>query len=119
MTVVTTTQETYDLSGMGDGYEDACQRMLWRGVAFLDERRPPVEMWEGAKEYQNVYGVMIVEGDDLKALETYIMRDIETTGAMHQCVMGHLRFIHQNGIDGWRAHMAQHRDDSVTWEGQL
>lgn len=25
-------QETFELSGFGGGYEDMCQRMLWRGV---------------------------------------------------------------------------------------
>jgi hypothetical protein len=112
--------ETFDLSGFGGGYEDMCQRMLWRGVGWLAEAEPPVEMWSQAKSYAGVWGVVSTEGQNLKALEAAIIRPgDDVTGAMHQCVMGHLAFIHRNGIDAWREHMRQHRDGSFEWEGVL
>ena len=120
MTTVITSQETFDLSGFGGGYEDACQRMLWRGVAYLAEHQPPVSMWDDATEYEGIVGVMSIDGEDLKSLETHIMRDIDATGAMHQCVMGHLRFIHRKGIDEWRRELSEHRPEgATTWEGEL
>lgn len=116
-------QDTFSLSGFGGSYEDMCQRMLWRGVGFLAEVNPPTEMWDGAKEFKDIYGVMITEGKHLKALDSVIVKPGEDcTGAMHQCVMGHLRFIHQNGIEKWRAELAPHRTDpgdTFTWEGSL
>ena len=116
-------QDTFSLSGFGGGYEDQCQRMLWRGVAYLAEHKPDVKMWDGAKECANIYGVMIVEGTELKALEAAIMKPgDDVTGAMHQCVMGHLAYIHRNGMEKWREELAQHRTepgDAFTWEGDL
>jgi hypothetical protein len=115
-------EQSYMLSGFGGGYEDTCQRMLWRGVRWLKEKQPPVEIWAGASSYENVYGVLITEGDDLKALEEYMLRDTDCTGAMHQCVMGHICFIHKNGIEKWREELGPVRQkpgDSFIWEGDM
>ena len=120
MTMVAVEQETFDLSGFGGGYEDMCQRMLWRGVAYLSEARPLAEIWDGATESPGIYGVMSTAGEGLKALEAAIMNPgDDVTGAMHQCVMGHLRYIHQNGLDGWREFMRPHRGNSYIWTGAL
>lgn len=116
-------QETFELSGFGGGYEDMCQRMLWRGVGYLSEVRPPVEMWDSATEFRDIYGVMVTDGAALKAIEAAIIKPGEDcTGAMHQCVMGHLRFIHKNGIERWREELAPVRlepGEAFTWEGSL
>ncbi len=112
--------ETYSISGFGGAYEDMCQRMLWRGVKHLEEVRPPVEMWKQAKAYRNIYGLLLTEGDDLKALEAAIIQDgDDVTGAMHQAVMGHLFYIHENGLDRWREELAKHRDGSFIWSGDI
>jgi len=95
---------TADLSGFGGGYEAMCQTMLWRGVLHLAEVRPSLEMWKGAKSYTNIYGLLFTEGVELKALEKSMLHPgDDATGAMHQCVMGHLRQIHEHGVDGWVA----------------
>lgn len=116
-------EQTFDISGFGGGYEDTCQRMLWRGVAYLAEVKPDPAMWSGAKEYQNVYGLLITEGAELQALEkAIILPDDDATGAMHQAVMGHLRFIHLNGVDAWREHMRPHRTEpggEFVWQGEI
>ena len=114
--------KTWDLSGMGGGYEEMCQRMLWRGVAYLAEVKPPVEMWQQVKGFKNAYGVILTDGADLKALERAIIQPgDDVTGAMHQCVMGHLSFIHTHGIEKWREHLAEHRapEEPVeyAWDG--
>lgn len=119
---VVTRQETFSLSGFGGTYEDMCQRMLWRGVAYLAEVKPDPEMWSGAQTYANVYGVMVTEGAELKALEAAILKPgDDATGAMHQCVMGHLAYIHRNGLDEWRTELTKHRteDKMFVWEGEL
>lgn len=46
-------QRTIEISGFG-GYEDMCQRMLWRGVAYLAENKPPVEMWKNVRTYKGI-----------------------------------------------------------------
>ena len=102
---------TCDLSGMGGAYEAMCQRMLARGVAYLAAVKPPTEMWNGAKTFATVYGVMLTDGEALKALEAAVIRPgDDCTGAMHQCVMGHLRYIHAHGHDAWLAELAKHRE---------
>lgn len=103
-------QETFSLSGFGGGYEAQCQKMLWRGIKFLEECKPPIEMWANAKSSPQIYGVVITEGRDLKALEAAMMHPgDDCTGAMHHCVMQHLHFIHNNGLDKWRSELRPHR----------
>ena len=114
--------KTVDISGMGGGYEEMCQRMLWRGVAHLAEAQPPIAMWKQAKSFENIYGVLITEGEDLKALEHSIIRDgDDVTGAMHQAVMGHLFYIHHHGQAAWlqEVRKAHPEDSSLEWEGEL
>ncbi len=111
--------KTVDISGMGGDYENACQVMLWRGVAYLDERKPPVEMWKQTKQSPNIVGILITEGEDLKALEKYIVRDIEPSGAMHQAVMNHIAYIHKHGQDGWLKEGRKHGANFYEWEGEL
>ena len=98
-----------------------CQKMLWRGVAYLAEVRPPLAMWEGAKTYENVYGVMVTEGHDLKALEEAIIKPgDDVTGAMHQAVMGHLAYIHAHGTEAWIDTVVQARGEAAyEWEGEI
>lgn len=96
--------------------------MLWRGVEYLAEAKPPIEMWKSAKSYENIYGVLSTEGDDLKGLEEAIIKkDDDVTGAMHQCVMGHLAYIHKNGTEQWLETLKEHRSekDFFEWNGTL
>ena len=111
---------TWDLSGMGGGYERMCQIMLKRGIDYLQKVNPPVEMWQKATEYKNIYGVMATEGADLKSLESAILKKGEDcTGAMHQCVMNHLRFIHRNGFEAWFEEIKKARPDERPYELEL
>jgi hypothetical protein len=115
--------KTWDLSGLGGGYEEMCQRMLWRGVAYLGEVKPSVDMWEQAKAFSGVYGLLMTDGSDLRGLEDAIIRPgDDATGAMHHCVMGHLSFIHQNGIEKWHEELAKARPDEgpteYVWDGK-
>lgn len=112
---------TVNISGFGAGYEDACQRMLWKGVAYLAEVQPPVDIWDGAKQSANIIGVMSTEGAGLKALEAAVTQgEPDITGAMHQAVMNHLAYIHRNGVDGWLNEVSQQAPQRVIeWEGTL
>ena len=101
-------KRTVTISGFGGGYEAMCQTLLWRGIVYLAEVKPPLDMWKNATSYQGVYGILQTEGQDLKALEEAIIRPgDDVTGAMHQAVMGHLHVIHTNGLDGWLAEYIQ------------
>lgn len=81
-----------------------------------------IAMWENAKEYRNIYGILLTSGDDLKALEKAMrFEEEDATGAMHQCVMGHLRFIHEHSLEEWRNELIKHRskDALITWTGEI
>lgn len=114
-------QQTIDISGMGGGYEDQCQRMLWRGVAHLAEAKPPPKMWKQATTYQGIYGIMMTEGDALKALEAAIIQPgDDATGAMHQAVMSHLAYIHRHGVEQWlQDAQKQGGRKVISWEGDI
>lgn len=119
MTIVK--RQTYDISGMGGGYEGLCQTMLWRGVTHLAIAKPPVEMWTQALEHPQIEGVMLTDGEELTALEHAIIKPGDgATGAMHQYVMRHLRFIHTSGLEAWREELAPHRPEGAyEWEGEI
>ncbi len=105
---------TVDVSGFGGGYEAMCQTMLWRGVLWLAERKPPFQMWKNAKSYKGIYGVLSTAGPEFKELEAAMMRKGDgVTGAMHQAVMGHLRRIHEVGVDGWLAGYHEKAPDRI------
>ena len=91
--------KTWDVSGFGGSYEDACQKMIWNGVRFVQENRA-LEI--NIKEIKNVYGICLIEGKDGKAFDKAIMEDVDdATGAMHQCAVGHIRYIYKKGYDEW------------------
>ena len=108
---------TWDISGMGGGYENQCQVMLWRGVEHLNTVKPSTEMWKKATQYENIGGVMITEGEELKALEAAIIhKGDDVTGGMHQAVMNHLCFIQKNGFEQWFEELKKHRTPELPYE---
>ena len=101
--------KTFDLTGFGGGYESTCQRMVWNGVRFLVANK--MELAPVYKEYQNVYGLAISEGQDAEDLDKAIMAGIKgATGAMHQCAVGHIRHIAKNGYAKWFEMMKEARE---------
>lgn len=112
---------TGTISGFGGGHEDACQRMLWRGVAYLAEVQPPLAIWDTVHGYTGVYGLLHTEGDGIKALEAAMLAgEDDVTGAMHQAVMGHLFQIHTHGVDWWLDYFREHAPGRIfAWSGDL
>jgi hypothetical protein len=115
------TRRTVIISGFGGGYEDTCQRMLWKGVAYLSEAQPPLSIWAQVHAYEGVFGLLSTEGEGIRALEAAAMAgEDDVTGAIRQAVMGHLYAIHQHGVDGWLDHIRERDPDRVVdWEGEL
>lgn len=92
------TEDMGEISGFGGGYEKCCQDMLEAGVNWLQDHADA--KLEG-HEYANVYGIMIADSDDAKAMEKTVLAAVmgEATGAMHHSVMSRLFFIAKNGWD--------------------
>lgn len=106
--------KTWDLSGMGGGYENACQQMLWDAVRFLFKNKTSDIM---LKQSPQVYGLMFVEGKDGKAFEEAMMENVkDCTGAMHQCVSNHAFYIGKNGYDKWYSELKEGRRDEQSFE---
>ena len=96
---------TVDMSGMGGGYEQTCQRMLWLGLQMIGLW--PEDTWKGVYSYQGVYGLVDTHASkEIQALEDVWRSDPEIskggmTGAQHQCVLSHLQYLHKNGYEKW------------------
>jgi len=92
--------ETVDISGMSGGYEVACQRMLRAGINYLKDKPEFHFDYEG---FERVYGVCFTETPWGKDLDKVLMEAVnnDCTGAMHQCVIGHLNQIHKHGVEWW------------------
>lgn len=91
--------ETIDVSGMGGGYERACQLMIQAGVKFLQEN----EFHFDYRTLKGVYGVAFSDAPWSEDLEKVLMDAVggDCTGAMHQCVIGHLTYIHKESYEAW------------------
>ena len=105
--------KSVSISGFGGGYEDACQRMLWLGMEWIKDKNKSI--WVKAHGYDNgpiqFYGIYHTEGQ-LKDLEKIWDDKIDDyTGAMHQAVMQHLRYIHENGYEKWLKYVCDHRKE--------
>lgn len=112
--------QTVSISGFGGSYEWGCQRMLQLGIEFL-KTRPDFDFKNAYKQFQNVTGIAISETSDAEALDAAIMDDPVikengATGAMHQAVVNHLRFIHENGHDKWLEELRPHREPGDFFE---
>lgn len=98
--------KTWDISGMGGGYENACQKMLWTGLNYLLKFDHPEDFLKGRSEFKHIYGIVNLpfafdecKEEMLKAVNN------DCTGAMMQVVTGHLKYITHNGFDKWHEEM--------------
>lgn len=97
-----------EISGFGGGYESACQDMLEAGARWLHERAKRDQKTDLQMHgYTNVYGILVADSDDAKALEKVVVDAAPgCSGAMHQAVMSRLLYIAKNG---WPAYCAELR----------
>lgn len=91
--------KSINISGMGGGYEAACQKMLFQGLRYLKDK--PNFDWTGYATYRGVYGLCTAENADAKGLDEAICEGVDPSGAMHQAVISHLAYIHQHGHEAW------------------
>lgn len=91
------TEDMGEISGFGGGYEQACQDMLEAGCKWIEANKSA--KLEG-HSYRGVYGLMVADSDDAKAMEAAVMAACEDcSGAMHHAVMSRLFYIAKNGWD--------------------
>lgn len=107
--------KTIDISGMGGGYENECQKMVWAGIEFLNKE--PGEIF--FKQNNNVHGVIDTSHDNrTQRLESYIVNaSDDCTGAMVHSCMQHLWFISKNGLDKWLLEFNDQPDRYFEWDG--
>lgn len=90
---------------IGYGYEAVCQRALWEGILYFSKIDNPDKILDKTLEFKHIYGIAETP-ESAKELET-IWSKLDKkvfhgwSGAQHQAVVGHLRFIGKNGIDKW------------------
>ena len=95
--------KTLDISGMGDSYEEGCQRILWLGLEWIKDK--PLDVWDKTYTYKDVSGILET-GEKMDGLEKILSADEflnqgGMTGAMHQFSLNHLYQIHKNGYLWW------------------
>lgn len=109
--------KTIDISGMGGGYENECQKMVWAGVEFLKKEPGEIKF----KQNANVHGLIDTSEDDRTArLETHIAEASgDCTGGMVHSVMQHLWFISKNGVEKWLGEFHDQPDRVYEWDGTV
>lgn len=89
--------KTWDISGMGGGYELTCQMILKNGLKFI-EANPGLKY--DFKTFQGVHGIISPENTNAKRLEEAMMNGIEdATGAMVHSIISILLFVNEKGWD--------------------
>lgn len=101
--------EMGEISGMGEGYEAQCRRML---DAAIDWHNQNPDKDPSVSTLKNVYGLTKNENEAAEELEKYILDNIpgnDCTGAMMQAVLGHYFFIRNNGVEKHREELVNYR----------
>ncbi len=101
---------TINISGMGGGYELACQKMLQAGEEFV--KTTTIHR----KEFEHGFG----KTDNAKALQEKMLDavDRDCTGAMMGHVLGHLLYIQNHGREAWLTEVAGNDPERIyTWDG--
>lgn len=125
---------------MPHGYEDACQKMLWTGIKYLSRIDNAIEIFRGthetimkAKQDTKLFGMIDVKAGDTvnfvgildtpescRELESEMMREVkDCSGAMHQFVMQHLRYIAEHGLQGWHKELKKSRKGEEPYDFDL
>ena len=93
-----------EISGFGEGYEKACRVMLDSGLQWLDKNPDAEPKFKGNSA---VYGVIIEDNDDAKALSEAVTDNVDgCTGAMHHAVVSSCLWIRKNGWDAYVERMS-------------
>lgn len=103
------TPEMAEISGFGGGYEGCCRKMVLAGLDWFDAHPDADPKF---KSYNNIYGVLIDDNDDAKALSAAVVAGAGAdgaTGAMHQTCIYHV--LHSRAV-GWDVYCAQSRADA-------
>ena len=101
------TDDMDELSGFGGGYEANCRAMVLGGLDWWDEHPDADPQFKG---FKGVYGLMISEDDEAKALSEAMVAatpDRDVTGAMHQAATSHVLWIRSNG---WGKYVEESRE---------
>lgn len=97
------TPDMGEISGFGGSYEDACRKMVWAGLAWL-ELKPGADL--KASTYRNIYGIL--KPDDAKELSEAICAACpDCSGAMHQATMSICLYVAKRG---WAAFVEAKRE---------
>ncbi|MHB1937044.1 MAG: hypothetical protein ACYCOR_10715 [Acidobacteriaceae bacterium] len=111
------TPQMDEISGFGGGYEACCRKMLKAGLEWCDTH-PEADL--RFKHFEDVYGLLIDDTDDAKALSTVVADSVKNdggcTGAMHQAVITHIMVIRANGWDWYVAEMTKPHIDQEKQE---
>lgn len=94
------TDKCDEISGFGGTYEESCRKMVISGVEWFDDNKNSDPQFHG---FKNVYGLIIEDNDDAKKLTNYMNESInkESTGAMMQACLEHVKYVYQHGWDNY------------------
>jgi hypothetical protein len=90
------TDECDEISGFGNGYEDACRDMVIAGMKWFDENKDANPKYHG---FENFFGLVIEDNEEAEKL-TQCMNDAangQATGAMMQACLSHVKYAKQHG----------------------
>jgi hypothetical protein len=109
--IIMTTKYSYtddmgEISGMGEGYEKACRKMVITGLEFWDTQ--PETFNPRYKGFEDVYGLCIEDNEDAKKLSDVVIKAVDgCSGAMHQATISHIFFIKRNGWEKYKEEMSK------------
>lgn len=108
----TWSEEMGEISGFGGSYEAGCRAMVLAGIQWIDEHPEADPLFHG---FRGVYGIVMEDNDDAKALTKAIMdapvtmddgsvtrAGEEATGAMHQAAVGNVLAYKRLGWEQYR-----------------
>lgn len=99
------TSEMREISGFGNGYEDACRNMVVVGLEWLDEHKSSDPK---ATESPQIFGMTFDENEDMQDLQNAMSEAVEDcTGAMMHACTNHVMYIKNNGWEKYVEEMTE------------
>lgn len=97
------TSDMREISGFGNGYEQACRKMVIAGLEWLDKNKSSDPQ---ATENPQIFGMTFDENKDMQALQDAMLEAVnDCSGAMMHACTNHVMYIKKNGWERYVSEM--------------
>lgn len=100
-----------EISGFGGTYEEACRRMFFAGLEWLDANPDAEPRFKG---FKGVFGLIDEDNEAAKQLSESILAEVPgCSGAMHHVAIKHCLIVRANGWEEYCKQMSSQKEEKA------